>query len=73
MTILSVLLSVGVVTIIGLAVARWRVMLGIEQRQNKAVARVKTYLEDFESLLSLITQTTRLIRETEIISHGFSR
>ena len=73
MTILSVLLSVGVVTIIGLAVARWRVKLGIEQRQAKAVARVKMYLEDFESLLSLITQTTRLIRETEIISHGFSR
>ena len=72
-TILIVFLAVAVVAIVGLVVARWRVKLGANQRHARAVASVKTYIEDFETLLSLLTQTTRLVRETEIISHGFSR
>lgn len=52
---------------------RWRMKLSVEQRLEKSVDILQTYLREFEALLSLVTQTTRLIRETEIISHGFSR
>ena len=52
---------------------KWRMKLVLEQRLEKSVDSLSTYLSDFEMLLSLVSQTTRLIRETEIIAHGFSR
>ena len=64
---------VAIVTIVGVAVARRQMKVVAERRLGKTIAGVKTYLCEFESLLSLITQTTRIIRETEIVSHGFSR
>ena len=52
---------------------RWRMKLALNQRLERSVDSLSSYLSDFETLLSLVTQTTRLIRETEIIAHGFSR
>ena len=52
---------------------RWRMKLAVEQRLEKSVDSLQNYLREFEMLLSLVTQTTRVIRETEIIAHGFSR
>ena len=54
-------------------VIRWRMNVAVEQRLEKSVNTLQTYLREFEALLSLVTQTTRQIRETEIIAHGFSR
>ena len=52
---------------------RWRMKVAVEQRLDKLMDTLQTYLREFETLLSLVTQTTRIIRETEIIAHGFSR
>ena len=40
---------------------------------QKAVSDLSAYNSKFESLLALLTQTIRLVQETEIISHGYSR
>ena len=70
--ILLVLITLAVLT--GAPVTlRWRMKVALEQRLERSVDSLSTYLSDFETLLSLVTQTTRLIRETEIIAHGFSR
>lgn len=69
--VVAIVTIVGV--IVGVTVARWQMKVVAERRLGKTIAGVKTYLREFESLLSLITQTTRIIRETEIVSHGFSR
>ena len=66
-------LSILTTAIGGVVLTRWWMRLVVEQRIDKSVEFVQTYLRDFETLLSLVTQTTRLIRETEIIIHGFSR
>ena len=70
--ILLVLITLAVLT--GAPVTlRWRMKVALNQRLERSVDNLSTYLSDFETLLSLVTQTTRLIRETEIIAHGFSR
>lgn len=52
---------------------RWRMKLAVEQSLGKSMECLEMYLREFEMLLSLVSQTTKLIRETEIISHGFTR
>ena len=42
-------------------------------KMQKAVSDLSMYNSKFESLLALLTQTIRLIQETEIVSHGYSR
>ena len=70
--ILTLIVLATVVGGVPLAMLWWR-QVAFEQRLGKSVRCLLAYLKEFEVLLSLVTQTTRLIRETEIISHGFSR
>jgi len=37
------------------------------------MADLSTYNSKFESLLAMLTQTIRLVQETEVISHGYTR
>ena len=70
----SFVLTTLVIVMGGVPLAiRWRMKLAVEQRLEKSVNTLQTYLREFETLLSLVTQSIRLIRETEIIAHGFSR
>ena len=66
-------IAIAVLTLCGVMFVRWRWNIRSKKRLHQAVASVKEYVREFEALLSLVNQTTRLIRETEIISHGFSR
>ena len=68
-----ILLVLLVVVVVVALVTRWQTKMVVDKRLARAVEGVQTYLEDFEALLSLVSQTTRLVRETEIISHGFNR
>ena len=65
--------AVAMAMVGGVLVARWWQRMKSEEKLSGAVLRVRTYLREFESLLSLINQTARLVRETEIVSHGYSR
>jgi len=40
---------------------------------QSAMADLSTYNSKFESLLAMLTQTIRLVQETEVISHGYTR
>lgn len=44
-----------------------------EKRLNNGAQRLHDYSEQFEKLLSLLTQALRTIQEMEIISRGYSR
>lgn len=68
-----IVLSLLVVATVGVLVARWWLKATAGHRLARSVSHLQTYIREFETLLSLVTQTTRLIRETEIISHGFTR